>query len=104
QNLGTARPADEITKIEAWVDDGNGIFQSNLDTGLGGLGFTGDRWQLSGKNVALPLGGKRIFLTVDIDDHAEAGRTVRLSLPTYPSGSTDPAFLGIGVSSDNDGP
>ena len=104
QNLGSARPGDEITNIEVWLDDGDGAFQPALDTRLGAMGFTGDRWQLSGLSVPLPVGGKRIFVSVDLGELAEAGRTVRLSLPTYPSGSTDPSFLGVGVSSDDDGP
>jgi hypothetical protein len=104
QNLGTALPTDDIVKIEAWIDNGNGIFEPNLDTLLGGLGFTGDRWQRIGPNTALPVGGKRVFFSVDIADHATPGRTIRLSLPTYPSGSTDPSYLGVGVASDNDGP
>jgi hypothetical protein len=97
QNLGTARPGDEIAAVEAWLDDGDGTFKPASDARLGVMGFTGDRWQLSGLTVPLPVGGKRVFVSVDVAELAEAGRTVRLSIPTLPD-------VGAVVASDNDGP
>ncbi|HEY3216392.1 MAG TPA: hypothetical protein VGK93_07860 [Candidatus Eisenbacteria bacterium] len=97
QNAGTARPADEIGGMELWLDDGDGKFQAALDTRLGGLAFTGDRWQISGLSVPVPLAGIRVFVTTDVAEQAEAGRTVRLSIPTLPD-------VGVGMASANDGP
>jgi hypothetical protein len=97
QNLGTARAADEIAAMEAWVDDGDGTFKPSGDTRLGTLVFTGDRWQLTGLSVPMPLTGLRVFVSVDVAELAEDGRTVRLSLPTLPD-------VGVGMASTNDGP
>src|SRR5262249_5449672 len=103
QNLGTARPSDEISEVEAWLDDGDGVFKpegqgpGGADTRLGSMAFTGDRWQLSGLSVPVPVGGKHLFVSVDIAELGEAGRTVRLSLPTLPD-------VGVGMASDDDGP
>lgn len=97
QNLGTARPGDEVAAMEAWLDDGNGKFEVSAETRLGAMAFTGDRWQLSGLSLPTPVGGKTVFVTVDVAEPAEPGRTIRLGLPTLPD-------VGVGMASDNDGP
>ena len=97
QNLGTARATDEIAGMEAWLDDGDDLFSPAADTRLGPMVFTGDRWQLSGLSVPIPLAGVRVFVSADVAELAEAGRTLRLALPTLPD-------VGVGVQSGNDGP
>ncbi|TMQ71342.1 MAG: hypothetical protein E6K80_05875 [Candidatus Eisenbacteria bacterium] len=44
QNLGSARPTDEVAGVEAWLDDGDGDFKPSADPRLGAMAFTGDRW------------------------------------------------------------
>lgn len=97
QNLGTARPGDEIVAMEAWLDDGNGKFEASNDSRLGPMVFTGDRWQISGLSVSVPLTGRVLFVTVDVAELSEPGRTIRVSLPTLPD-------VAVGMTSDNDGP
>src|SRR5882672_6728977 len=97
QNEGTATLASDLGAVRAWVDDGNGSLNTAVDRLLGVLSFTGDRWQLTGLTENIPLGGLRIFVTVDVKDFATDGRTIRFAIPSQP----DP---GVGVTSANDGP
>ena len=97
QNEGTATLASDLGAIRAWVDDGNGLLNTAVDRLLGVMSFTGDRWQVTGLAENLPLGGLRIFVTVDVKDFATDGRTIRFAIPWLP----DP---GVGVASSNDGP
>ncbi len=97
QNEGTATLASDLGAIRAWVDDGNGLLNTAVDRLLGVLSFTGDRWQVTGLAENIPLGGLRIFVTVDVKDFATDGRTIRFAIPWLP----DP---GVGVASSNDGP
>jgi hypothetical protein len=97
QNAGTAVVGRDIAGIEAWVDDGDGRFDPTTDTRLGAVVFTGDRWELSGISVDVPLTGRRLFCSVNIGPQALEGSTVRLTLPTPP----DVAFQ---MGSNNDGP
>ena len=97
-NLGTAEAGGDITRVEAWIDDGDGTFDPFLDPRLGELTDTGSRWERTGLALPLPATtGQRVFVTVDIAEAAVAGRTVQLALP-------GPPYVGIGVASDNDGP
>ena len=96
-NEGTAT-ADDIAAIRAWLDDdGDGLFDPAADQLLGTLLFTGDRWQLTGLSQNVPLGGLRVFFSVDVSDFATDAHTIRLALPTLPD-------LGVGMASANDGP
>jgi uncharacterized repeat protein (TIGR01451 family) len=97
-NLGSAEQGDDLSRLEAWHDDGDGAFDEGVDTLLGEMAFTGDRWEMTG--LSLPVSaeeGVRIFVTCDVADLAGVGRTVHLAVP----GPPDP---GIGVASGNDGP
>lgn len=96
-NAGLAQPGTDISVMEAWADDGSGVFDELTDTRLGALVFTGKRWQLTGLSQAVPTGGKRIFITCDIPESATIGNTIELVLPTLPD-------LALGMLSDNDGP
>jgi hypothetical protein len=96
-NVGTARDGQEITAMNAWRDDGDDVFEASKDTRLGTLAFTGDRWQITGLLVVVPITGLHVFFTVDVAELAEAGRTVRLALPTLPD-------VGAGMASADDGP
>ena len=84
QNLGTAAPGADISSVRAWVDDGDGLFRPALDRALGVLTFTGDRWQVTGLAEPVPVSGLHLFVTVDLNDFASGGRTVRFSIPTQP--------------------
>ncbi|MGH7724332.1 MAG: DNRLRE domain-containing protein [Candidatus Eiseniibacteriota bacterium] len=97
-NQGTAIDGRDIAGLEAWADDGDGVFSPAADTALGPLPFTGgDRWQLTGLGVAVPLAGKRVFVTVDAAPNATENATVKLALLASPD-------LGVGMASGNSGP
>ncbi|HZI89197.1 MAG TPA: hypothetical protein VFD83_01960, partial [Candidatus Polarisedimenticolia bacterium] len=95
-NEGTADPS-EIAQVEGWVDDGNGLFDPASDRLLGSLFFTGDRWQRTGLAEHVPLGGLRLFVSVDVSDVAAEGNTVKLALPAAPD-------EGVGMQSGDSGP
>ena len=96
-NEGTAKPGSDIAAVRAWVDNGDTLFDPTVDPLLGALLFTGDRWQLTGLSQNVPLGGLRVFFSVDLGDFATDGHTIRLALPTLPD-------VGVGMASANDGP
>ena len=101
QNLGTARPSDDITGMEVWRDDGDGTFKATADTRLGPMVFTGDRWQLSGLSVALPVSGMRLFVTADIAELYMALAFVEMSMAEnycngIPLGSTTAGVISLG--------
>ncbi len=97
-NDGTAEAGADLSAVEAWADDGDGILEPSAgDRRIGALLFTGDRWQLTGLAETVPTGGLPVLFSIDIDDLATEGRTVRLSFATPPT-------PGIGMASTNDGP
>ena len=61
-NAGSALPGDDIAAVEAWVDNGDGVFSTVTDTRLGALAYSGAFWQLSGLNTSVPVGGRRAVL------------------------------------------
>ncbi len=95
-NLGSALPTD-LSRVEAWVDDGDGRFLAATDTRLGVFAFTGERWELTALALDVPPGGTRLFVTADVAPDATEGRTVRFAIPGPPES-------GIGMESANDGP
>ena len=98
QNQGTAENGTDISRVEAWVDDGDDTFDELTDTLLGELTFTGVRWERTGMNVSIPARvGRRVFVTTDLSELATAGRTVQLAIPGAPD-------FGLAMLSDNDGP
>jgi len=96
-NRGTAEAGTEITRMNAWSDDGDGAFDPARDRLLGELVNTGDRWQRTGLFETVPGAGLRLFVSVDLADLALDGRTVLLSLPEGTDG-------GVGMESGNSGP
>jgi uncharacterized repeat protein (TIGR01451 family) len=97
-NNGTALPGRDLARLEAWGDDGDEVFNPISDSPLGTFVHTGDRWELTGLNTAIPAGGRRVFFSVDITETAiPAGNAVRLGIPGPPD-------EGVGMLSGNDGP
>lgn len=98
-NVVNAGDADQLDlpRLEAWADDGDGVFAAATDPRLGAFAFTGDRWELTGLAWDVPPSGSRVFVTVDVAVAAAEGREVRLALP----GPPEP---GVGLLSANDGP
>ncbi len=94
---GSAIPGVHIEHMEAWVDDGDGVFEVGSDALLGELLFTGKRWQITGLAQAVPTGWIRIFITCDVSTIAFENATVHVTIPTLPD-------VGIGMASTNDGP
>ena len=100
RNLGSAVPLTDITRLEAWSDDGDGTFDpqgASPDRLLGEMSFTGGDWALGGFSAAVPDSGLRVFFSCDIARDAFEGRTLRLVVPSTP-------IPGIGMVSGNDGP
>ncbi|MFN8177880.1 MAG: hypothetical protein U0167_08130 [bacterium] len=97
-NLGSAAAVSDLARLEAWVDDGDGTFSPALDRRLGELAFTGRRWEITGLTETVPARtGLHLFVTVDVAELATPGSTVQLAFPGPPD-------LGIGMTSDDDGP
>ena len=42
------RASFTTARVDAWIDDGDTVFDAALDTPIGQLNFTGDRWELTG--------------------------------------------------------
>jgi hypothetical protein len=97
-NLGTAQNVTDITKMDAWLDDGDGVWEPGQEQWIGSLTSNGIRWSLAGLNEAVPApAGAWLFVTADIANNATTGSTVRLALP-----ATSP--FGLTMASSNDGP
>jgi hypothetical protein len=95
-NLGTAHASD-LTKMDAWLDDGDGVWERDKDPWIGSPVFTGSRWVLGGLNEAVNApAGAWLFVTVDVAETATPDATVQLSLPVSPPG--------LQMASTNDGP
>ncbi|HMA47051.1 MAG TPA: hypothetical protein VKP11_07625, partial [Frankiaceae bacterium] len=94
---GTALAGEDITRVRAWADDGDGVFDAALDRALGTLAFTGRLWQLGGLSEAVPPAGLRVFVTADLSATATERRTLRFGLPAAPD-------EGVGMASGNSGP
>lgn len=102
RNLGDAQPNTDLARLEAWADDGDGVFRPAAagaagDTLLGVMGYVGGAWAVTGFQLYVPPAGRRLFVTCDIAADAVEGRSVRLALPSSP-------FQGIGMVSGNNGP
>ena len=96
-NRGSARAGSDITRMEAWSDDGDGLFSAADDQLLGELVDSGDRWQMTGLAVPVPVGGHRFFFTVDIAETAQPANDIRMGLPIVYG-------PGVEMVSGNDGP
>jgi len=96
-NYGTAQPQQDISRMRAWADRGDGTFDAGTDILLGSLAFSGELWQISGLNTIVPPTGKRIFITVDIAETARPTTEIRLGLPAG-------AGTAVEMFSGNDGP
>ncbi|RKZ17785.1 hypothetical protein DRQ50_04630, partial [bacterium] len=96
-NRGSARAGSDIDRMEAWSDDGDGVFSALDDQFLGELVDSGDRWQMTGLASPVPVGGHRFFFTVDVAETARPASDIRMGLPV----AYGP---GVAMVSDNDGP
>ncbi|MFI5371632.1 MAG: hypothetical protein ACHQ52_08745, partial [Candidatus Eisenbacteria bacterium] len=96
-NLGSAVDAADLTRVEAWVDDGDGVFSTVTDRRLGAMIFTGSRWEITGLAEDVGLAGLHLFVTADVSPTATDGRTIRFALPTLQD-------VGVGMTSDDGGP
>ncbi len=93
-NEGTATDND-IESFVLYKDNGNNVFTSTAEEyRLGQLVFTGDRWSISGLNVALTDAATRFYIGANIADYPANGATIALAIPTD----------GVQMSSGNDGP
>ncbi len=81
KNNGSAQPGSDISRMQVWADEGDGIFNPMSDTLMGSAIHSGYRWQLTGLSVPVPAVGQRFFTTVDIAETAQPSRDIRLSLP-----------------------
>lgn len=80
RNSGSAQPESDISAMQIWADEGDGIFGAD-DILMGTAIHSGDRWQLTGLSVPVPATGLRVFVSVDIAETALPSRDIRLSLP-----------------------
>jgi hypothetical protein len=109
QNTGSATNSD-LTNVTVYSDGGNGTFDAGGgdDSSIGVMSWDGtDSWVLSGINVTVNAGGKRIFVATDITATASTG-TIQMYIPTLSdavtSGSFDAGDEGVFMTSANDGP
>ncbi|MEW6515575.1 MAG: right-handed parallel beta-helix repeat-containing protein [candidate division FCPU426 bacterium] len=85
QNLGTARAGESISRLRLWrrangAQSGTVTFDPLQCQPLGDLAATADRtWDLTLNQTLLPADA--LYLTVDLAAGAQAGQTIRLSLP-----------------------
>jgi hypothetical protein len=94
-NRGSASGVTDLARMDAWIDDGDGVYVPGQEAWLGRPVFTGSNWTLGGLSEDLPTSkGARLFLTVDVSEDAAEDRTVRLAIPVN----------GVTVESGNDGP
>src|SRR5439155_1772515 len=84
-NEGSGTPESDIKRLEAWTDaDGDGRFDQAVDTPLGVMSYTGNRWELTGLSVPVAAEGLHVFVTCDVTETATEGHTVRLAMPSAP--------------------
>jgi hypothetical protein len=95
--LGDASPSTDLPRIELWADDGSGGFDAGVDALLGEMLWTGDRWERTGLRLAVPVPGRRLFVTADAAETARAGAVLRLALP-------GPSDVALGMAGGNSGP
>ena len=89
---GDFSPTD-LSGVRLYADDGDTVFDPVRDTDLGGMVYSGDRYELSG--LWSPIdGARRLLLVVNVAPHPETGHRFQ---PGIPAG-------GVEASSGNDGP
>lgn len=96
-NVGTAEPGWDIEAMELWADAGQPGFNPAEDLLLGLMENTGNRWEVTGLSQALPPGGRRLFVSVNVPDQAFRTSSIQLAVPSGPD-------YGVGVASSNSGP
>ena len=96
-NVGDALPGVDISALRIWTEVTGEGFSPDEDLLLGTSFFTGNRYNLTGLNVPVPVGGRRFYATVSIADTADDVREIQLSL----SGATG---MAVEMYSGNDGP
>jgi hypothetical protein len=93
KNYAADYSTDDIETLFLYRDDGDGLFDAAIDTRLGDLVFSGDRYQISGL-VEVLSPASRFFVAADIGTHATDGHHFAPGIPVE----------GIQVASANDGP
>ncbi|MFA6450191.1 MAG: PQQ-binding-like beta-propeller repeat protein, partial [bacterium] len=103
QNAGTL-PSGDIGAVKFWEDaDGDGAFEPTTHDApaLGtAVWNAGGWWEITGLSQAMPVGGKRIFVSADIAANPTVTGTIKMRIKM---GATD-AAAGVVVASGNDGP
>ncbi|MEK7813759.1 MAG: PQQ-binding-like beta-propeller repeat protein, partial [Candidatus Desantisbacteria bacterium] len=100
----------EINNIYLWADEGAVGFQGQgIDTLLGTGVWDGDSYEFSGLTQAIPIGGKRLFITADLPlDPSVDNLILQIEIPILDDADFDGAFdtgdEGIFVASCHLGP
>ncbi len=92
-NYGDAEVTDVIELLGLWVDGGDGVFSSDLDTYLGPLQYTGEQFQITGLSRHV-IGSQRFFLAARFGQEFSEGLSVKFGIPVD----------GVRYVSGNDGP
>lgn len=92
-NQGNASGAD-IQALQLWADSGDGHFDPGFDTLLGTLTNVGQDWLALDVDLAVPVGGRRVFVSVTAAITPTDSAAVRLAIPAG----------GLQMASTNDGP
>jgi hypothetical protein len=102
--LGTALAGGDIARVRlarrtaaaASAASTGAAAGTHADSIVGDMVWSGARWTLTGAALAVPPGGARVAVLVDIAPNAALGRTVALALPAGEGA--------VAVASANDGP
>ena len=92
-NLGTAVPAD-LAQVRLWADDGDGVFAAGTDQPLGTMTWLNSSWLSPVLSHDIPLGGTRLFVSIDAAVVPTDAATIRFAVP----------LGGIVTASANSGP
>ncbi|MFA6534252.1 MAG: hypothetical protein WCT37_03705 [Patescibacteria group bacterium] len=109
KNNGAARNGFEITAVKLWADGGLPGWQGwGVDQEVATGSFFNDSWYFNGLRLAIPAGGQRLFITVDIKNYIEARKTVQLYLPALNDDNSNSVYdlgeTGIFMTSGVNGP
>ncbi len=112
-NNRTAVDITDISAVKIWADAGAAGFDgAGTDTLLGTMtvhSTDNQKWNIGGLTQAIPAGGQRVFITVDISAAPTDGSSVRFRIPVYNDAGGDGVVAanndkGVFMASNNDGP